>query len=266
MSFIQIQNLAFSYGGLRVFENLSLEIEQGRFCGIAGPNGVGKSTLLELLAGHRKPSSGKIRIGGLSLGRGGFRRSISQMAAFVPQESTPVFGYTSYEIVMMARYFRSRRFFFEQEEDRKIVQEAMRQTFTEDLASRPITCLSGGERQRVYLARAIAQETPLLLLDEPLSHLDLKHQILIYEALKRLHLEQKTILMATHDLNLAVQYCDWMILMGPGGRLFSGPVQEILTEENIGNIYGIECRVYTVEGMHFFVPKAIEGEGKRAEY
>jgi len=254
LSFIQIQNLSFSYGEIEVFTNLSLTIEKGRFCGLAGPNGVGKSTLLKLIGGHLRPSAGTVQIDSLT--------EISKMAAYLPQESMPVFGYTASEIVMMARYFRKKKLFFEEEEDFRAVQEAMRLTSTEHLASRPITHLSGGERQRVYLARAIAQETPLLLLDEPVIYLDLKHQIRICEVLRRLQTEQnKTVIMATHDLNLASLYCDWMILLGPEGRLFSGPVSDVLTRENIKDIYDIECSVYTTDQGRFFVPRA-EKEGK----
>lgn len=260
MSLIQIQNVCFSYEGHRVFENFSLEIESGKFCAVAGPNGVGKSTLLKLLAGDLRPSSGTIRIGTFSSGTN-FSRSLLGMAAYVPQESPLVFDYSSAEIVMMARYARKKRFFFEEEEDIRAVREAMRQTFTEELAARPISCLSSGERQRLYLARAIAQETPILLLDEPVSHLDLKHQVLIYQVLEHIHREQnKTLVMVTHDLNLAAQHCDWMVLLGSGGRLISGPVREVLTEENICSIYDIKCRLFIVEGMRFFVP--FEGKGQ----
>lgn len=253
MSFIQVQNLSFSFGGIEVFRDLSLTIERGRFCGLAGPNGVGKSTLLKLIGGHLRPSAGSIQIESLT--------DVSKTVAYLPQESVSVFGYTSSEIVMMARYCRKKRLFFEEEEDFKVVQEAMRWTSTEHLAPRPITHLSGGEKQRVYLARAIAQETPLLLLDEPVSQLDLKHQVLICEVLKRLQSQQnKTIVMATHDLNTASLYCDWMILMGIGGRLISGPVDEVLTKENIEGIYGIECNIYESQGVRFFGPKAAKAE------
>lgn len=256
MSFIQIQNAAFDYGGLAVFQGLSLEIEAGRFCGLIGPNGVGKSTLLKLIGGLLRPSCGKIQIGDSRE-----KRSLFQTAAYVPQESMPVFGYTVSEIVMMARYIRKKKFFFEEEEDLKAVQEALRLTGAEPLASRPITHLSGGERQRVYLARAIAQETPLLLLDEPVSHLDLKHQVLVFEVLKRLQSEQKkTIIMATHDFNTAAFYCDWMILMGKGGRLLSGPAKETLTKESIEDIFDVECIVVESNERRFFVPRGGKAE------
>lgn len=250
MSFIEVHNLSFDYGGLKVFEGLSLDIEAGRFCGLAGPNGVGKSTLLKLLGGLLKPTSGRIQVG-----VSGQKRS-SFWAAYVPQESAPVFGYTVSEFVMMARYSRTRRFFFEEEEDIRAVQEALHLTETEHLASRPVMHLSGGERQRVYLARALAQESPLLLLDEPVSHLDLKHQVLIFELLKRFQYEQnKTIIMATHDCNTASFYCDWMILLGKGGRLVSGITREVLTKENIEGIFDVECNVYESQERRFFVPK-----------
>jgi len=253
LSFIQIQNLAFSFGGIEVFRDLSLTIEKGSFCGLAGPNGVGKSTLLKLIGGHLEPSRGSVQIESLT--------DISKTVAYLPQETIPVFGYTVSEIVMIARYCRKKRLFFEEEEDFRAVREAMHLTSTEHLASRPITHLSGGERQRVYLARAIAQQTPVLLLDEPVSHLDLKHQVLICEVLRRLQNQQnKTIVMATHDLNTASLYCDWMILLGRGGRLISGPVGEVLTKENIEGIYDIECNVYTSHGVRLFGPRVAKAE------
>ena len=254
MNCIHIRNLAFAYGQTPVLQDLSLDIEEGSFCGVIGPNGAGKSTLLKLLAGQLTPSVGRIVIGEMEIHRKS-EKTIAEIIATVPQESTPVFGFKVSEMVMMARFIRQNRFLFEKDDDWMAVEAALKETNIVHLADRPITNLSGGERQRVYLARALAQETPVLLLDEPASHLDLKHQVRVYDLLKRLqHQKGKTIIMVTHDLNLASQYCDTILLLGKNGKVFFGSVSEVLQKETIEGIYDIECNVVGSDGFNFFLP------------
>ncbi len=254
MKFIRISDLSFAYAEKPVLQNLNLEIEEGALCGIMGPNGVGKSTLLKLLAGQLRPAAGRIMIGNREIA--GFSKSHAEIAATVPQESVPVFEYTVSEMVMMARFIRKKRVLFEHPDDWKAVREALQDADISHLADRPISQLSGGERQCVYLARALVQETPVLLLDEPASHLDMKHQVLMYDLLKRLQRDKKkTIVMVTHDLNLAGQYCDTVILLGQDGKALHGSVSEILNKDTIKYVFDADCLVMSFGGIHFFLPR-----------
>jgi iron complex transport system ATP-binding protein len=255
MSFIRISQLSFAYEKNPVFQDLNLEIEEGTLCGIMGPNGMGKSTLLKLLAGQLRPTAGRIMIADKEI-HSGISKSHADLIATVPQESAPIFGYTVSEMVMMARFIRKKRILFEHPDDWKAIEGALRETGISHLADRPINQLSGGERQRVYLARALAQETPVLLLDEPASHLDMKHQVLVYDLLKRLQRDRKkTTIMVTHDLNLAGQYCDTVILLGQNGKILHGPVSKILSEHTVKHIFDTDCHVISYEGFNFFVPR-----------
>jgi len=156
---------------------------------------------------------------------------------------------------MMGRFVYKNRFLFEHPEDWKTVQEALRQTDILDLADRPMNQLSGGERQRVYLARALAQETPVLLLDEPASSLDFKHQVKVYDLLKRLQIQQKkTIIMVTHDLNLAGQYCDSLVLLGKSGQTFHGSTKKVLNLSTINEVFDVECIEIAHGRSSFFFP------------
>lgn len=254
MTLIRISNLTFAYDQNPVLKDLTLEIEEGTLCGIIGPNGVGKSTLLKLISGQLKPSAGRITVCDKEV-QFGTDKSRARLFAAVPQESSAIFGYTVSEIVMMARFIRQKRILFEHPDDWRAVQEALQETDMLHLADRPMNQLSGGERQRVYIARALAQETPVLLLDEPASHLDLKYQVIVYDLMKRLQTQKKkTIIMVTHDLNLASQYCDTIVLIGKNGKLLSGPVCDILNKETVKMIFDIECRVIVYQGLNIFVP------------
>lgn len=254
MTLIQIRNLTFAYDQDPVLKDLFLDIEEGTLCGIIGPNGVGKSTLLKLISGQLKPSDGRITVCNKEV-QFGTDKSRARLIATVPQESSAIFGYTVSEIVMMARFIRQKRILFEYPDDWRAIQEALQETDVLHLADRPVNQLSGGERQRVYIARALAQETPVLLLDEPASHLDLKYQVIVYDLLKRLQIQKKkTIIMVTHDLNLAGQYCDTVVLIGKDGKLLSGPVSDILNKETVKMIFDIECRVMVYEGLNIFIP------------
>lgn len=173
----------------------------------------------------------------------------------VRQEFVPVFGFSVRQTVMMARYYRRSSALFENAEDIEAVDAALAATDTLDFADRPLGHLSGGERQRVFIARALAQETPVLLLDEPTSHLDLKHQIRIFDLLKQMQREQcKTVLLVTHDLNLAAQYCDKVLLLGLDGSFSQGPPEEVLDSGQIQSVFGVQGCQGRIQRRKFFVP------------
>jgi iron complex transport system ATP-binding protein len=254
MAAIEVQQVCFGYTQIPILVDLSVSVDTGSFCAIAGPNGAGKSTLIRLLAGLLKANNGVIQINGKNIGS--YRpKELSRHMALVQQEYVPVFGFTVLEMVMMARLSRQDFVLFENENDKKIVADALEQTEVAHLAGRRLNELSGGERQRVFIARALAQQTPILLLDEPTNHLDMKHQIRIFDLLKRLQTEQKkTILAVTHDINMACQYCDRaMLLAGDGGLLWGNP-SEVFAIEKLKKVFEVDGFGGIVKNKPFFIP------------
>ena len=254
MTMIDVKNLSFSYTEQEVLRDLSFSVTEGRFLAIAGPNGAGKSTLLNLLAGLTRTRCGGIDIDGRSI-RSYATDELAKKIALVAQEFIPTFGFTVTETVMMARtpYFGAMG--FETETDRQIVTEALVLTDTAEFADRQLANLSGGERQRVFIARAVAQDTPVLLLDEPTSFLDLRHQVGVYDLLKRMQTQKnKTIVSITHDINLATQYCDEVLLLANDGNYHTGGAGEVFTPQNLEKVFGVRGFSGKTGTESFFIP------------
>jgi len=250
---VAFEGVMFRYGGdgaaAWTLDHVSLAVARGEFIGIIGPNGSGKSTLLKLIAKLLQPRSGRITIEGDPL-EALTHEAAARRIAMVPQESVLVFPYTVAEIVLMGRYPHQRHerlrpltsLGWESEEDRRVAAWAMRQTDVFQLAERPINELSGGERQRTMIARALAQEPEILLLDEPTAYLDLSHQVEIARILRRLNEEHGlTVIMVSHDLNLAAQYCDRIMLIDAGRLIRLGRPEEVIAPELLHDVY--RCRV-----------------------
>ena len=254
MNIIEVHNLSFRYSKADVLQNISFNVKKGTFLAIVGPNGVGKSTLLNLLSASLKPATGKVTIEGKPL-ESYSTRKLAETIAVVRQESIPLFGFSVIETVMMPRITHYGQLGFENENDRQIVNEALKVTDTARFASRSLANLSAGERQRVFIARAIAQQTPILLLDEPTSFLDLKHQVEIYDLLKAAQLKQgKTIVTVTHDINLAAQYCDTILLLASNNNYCYGDVREVLSVEKITEVFGVRVFAGKIKQESFFFP------------
>lgn len=254
MSLIQFQDVTFGYEQQRVLKDLSLAVEPHSFWAIVGPNGSGKSTFLNLLNGQLTPDQGTIHIEGTPVSAFSSRQ-LAGMMSMVRQEFVPVFGFSVRQTVMMARFYRRKASLFEEPGDIEAVDAALAATDTLPFAERPLGHLSGGERQRVFIARALAQETPILLLDEPTSHLDLKHQVRIFDLLKQMQTEQgKTILLVTHDINMACQYCDRVLLLGDEGNYFQGRCEEVLDAGRIEEIFQVKVYQGQVCREKFVVP------------
>jgi iron complex transport system ATP-binding protein len=239
---IQISNLLFAYGERRVLDGITLEIEKGEMIGILGPNGSGKTTLLKILSavlsGH-----GKVELNGKDLRSYG-RRELSRLFAVVPQESQIHFPFTVAEIVLMGRASHHSPIGLEGERDLEAARKSLEATETAALADRYLHELSGGEKQRVMIARALAQEPEILLLDEPAAFLDLKHQVRVFELMRRLNREHGlTIVAALHDLNLAALFFPRLAMLNDGKIYRDGPAREVLTEEIIWEVYGVQVRV-----------------------
>jgi len=254
MSIIEVRNLSFGYSDTEVLQDLTFEVQPQSFLTIAGPNGAGKSTLLNLLCRTLRPKSGSITIDSAAIDSYS-TKAFAQKVAVVRQEFIPVFGFSVTEMVSMARtpYFDT--FGFETKADNKIVAEALEMTDTAQFASRTLAELSGGERQRVFIARALAQDTPILLLDEPTAFLDFKHQVGIYDLLKKMQLENaKTIVAVTHDINLAAQYCDQVLLIGPDNSYYIGGTEDVFSPGQIQKVFGVKAFVGSVGQEKFFLP------------
>jgi len=254
MNIIEVTKLNFGYSKSPVLDDLSFEVERGSFLAIAGPNWAGKSTLLNLLCAALKPKSGTIRIDGSSI-KSYNTKALAEKVAVVRQEFVPVFGFSVFDTVMMARTTYFGQMGFESRTDRKIVNEALEATDTAQFSSRLLGNLSGGERQRVFIARALAQNTAILLLDEPTSFLDLKHQVGIYDLLKAAQLEKaKTVVAVTHDINLAAQYADVVLLLADRGDYLQGPARDVFSTKHIEKVFGIRTFTANVGREKFFLP------------
>jgi len=252
---IEVENLSFGYmrQGL-ILKALSYEVMAGTFLAIAGPNGAGKTTLLNLLCGLLSPNAGFVKIDSADINSYSIKE-LAQKVAVVRQEFVPVFDFTVTETVLMARTPYLGIFGFESKSDRQTVNEAMEATDTAQFTLRTLGSLSSGERQRVFIARALAQDTPIVLLDEPTSFLDLKHQVRIYDLLKRAQLEKgKTIVAVTHDINLAAQYADVALLLGGDCSYHTGIPQAIFLPEQIERVFGVKTFAGNVGEEKFFLP------------
>ena len=252
---IKVQNLSFAYRSQpTVLQGISFEVAQGTLLTIAGPNGAGKTTLLNLLCGLLTAKYGSINIDSTPINSYSVKR-LAKKVAVVRQEFVPVFDFTVTQVVSMARIPYLGTFGFEGQADRKYVDEAIEMTDMSRFSSRPLAELSGGERQRVFIARALAQSTPILLLDEPTSFLDLKHQVGIYDLLKTLQIERgKTIVAVTHDINLAAQYADAVLLLGADGTYQYGFAKDVFSPEKLKKIFDVSGFTGIIGRESFFIP------------
>ena len=239
---IEVRDVWAGYGERQVLRGLSLSVERGSVTALAGPNGVGKSTLLRLLCGSLEPSRGTTRVAGVDVATLSVRER-AKTVAVVPQNVELPSGTAALEVVLMGRNPHMRLLSWESEEDVDIAVEVMRMTDTDDLLDRRVDELSGGERQRVAIAMALAQQTPVLLLDEPTANLDLAYQPAVMILMRELASGGKTVVVAVHDLTLAGQFCDEVALMSGGTMHAVGSPEEVLTEVNIRKAYGADVTV-----------------------
>jgi iron complex transport system ATP-binding protein len=247
----RVTDVSFAYPSAqpRVLHGLNFEVLPGEILGLIGPNGSGKTSLLKLLAKLLRPQVGRIELLGAELSRLG-QHAVAQKVALVPQENPLVFPFTIAEIVLMGRFaHRGHRwslggFGWEGPEDVRVAQEAMKVMDVAHLAERSIYEISGGERQRAIIARALAQEPKVLLLDEPTAFLDLNHQVAICRILHRLNQERSlTVVLVSHDLNLASQYCDRLLMLSEGRISRIGSPEEVIRPEVLEAVYRCEVLV-----------------------
>jgi iron complex transport system ATP-binding protein len=240
---LSVDGIECRYGSVTILDSVSLQVKEGDFVGILGPNGSGKTTLLKSISRTLKPYKGTILLDKKDI----YSIKSVELAkhmAVVPQESTIGFSFTALDIVLMGRNPHMNRFQMESEKDLAIVKKAMERTNTWQLAKRPINELSGGEKQRVVIARALAQEPQVLLLDEPLTHLDMVNQLEIMDLVKELCLKEHMIVLAViHDLNLAARYCSSAVLLKGKTVFAAGTLDEVLTSQNIKSVFQVDALV-----------------------
>jgi iron complex transport system ATP-binding protein len=242
---IRLKNIFVGYNQRIVLKDISFNINRGDFLGIIGPNGSGKSTLIRAISRVLKPFSGKILLNNRDIYRLD-PRMVAKNIAVVLQENAVNFSFSVLEVVLMGRSPHLGRLRLEGEKDFEIAKSCLSLTHTLDLAERDINELSGGERQRVIIAKALAQEPHLLLLDEPTTHLDINHQIEIFNLIKRLNTEKGlTVVSISHDLNLAADYCKKLILLKDGRVYTVGSAEKVITPQTIKDVYGADCIVKT---------------------
>jgi iron complex transport system ATP-binding protein len=248
---IEVNSISFRYHEDWVLQNISFRVEKGEFVGVIGPNGSGKTTLLKILYRLLAPQKGEILFELVPLKKMD-QTDIAKRVAVVAQETHLLFPFTVLETVLMGRSPYLKNLVFESEKDLEIAKKAMEWTKILPFSERPLDELSGGERKRVFIARALAQEPEVILLDEPTANLDIHHQIDFLDLIVALNRERGlTIVMASHDMNMASEFCDRLILL-QGGRIYQmGTPEEVITRENIENVYGCEVWIdqHPISGM-----------------
>ncbi len=239
---LKIQSLTFFYGNVCALQDVTFNAKEGEILGILGPNGSGKTTLLKCINKVLKSQSGEVLINGTELSLLN-RKEIAKIIGVVPQMSK-VFPFQVLEVVMMGRYPHIDALGSETQLDFEATRDAMTLTGIDYLSERYIDELSGGELQKVIIARALAQQPEILLLDEPISHLDINHQLEILDLIQKItHENQLTTLLVSHNLNMAARYCDKLLLLSSGKVYSIGSVEKVLTSETIKEVFQVDAEI-----------------------
>jgi iron complex transport system ATP-binding protein len=248
--------VTLAYGDHVVVRDLDLQLTEGSFTAIVGPNGCGKSTLLRALGRLMRPAGGQVLLDGQAIARTP-TREVARVLGLLPQAPVAPEGLTVADLVARGRHPHQSWLRQWSRDDEAVVGEALAWTDMADLADRPVDELSGGQRQRAWISMALAQGTDLLLLDEPTTYLDLAHQIDVLELVARLHAERgRTVVVVLHDLNLAARYAQRLVAMKDGALVASGTPEEVLTEQLLADVFDLEARILTdpVAGTPMVVP------------
>ena len=236
---LAVDELSVDLGDSEILSTVSLTADAGELVGLVGPNGAGKTTLLRAIQGIVQPTQGSVTVDGQAVGDLSARARGRHIAS-VPQETGLSFSFPVEQAVAMGRNPHIGRFGTADETDHEKIQAALEKTALTGFVDRPVTELSGGERQRVLLARAFAQDAPLLLLDEPTANLDINHAINTLDLVRSVVDDGTAAVAAIHDLDLAARYCDRLVLLVDGGVLAAGPPESVLTREQLETAFGVE--------------------------
>ncbi|WP_289294277.1 ABC transporter ATP-binding protein [Romboutsia ilealis] len=243
MSCISTKNLNISYGNLDIVKDLNLDIPKGKITTIIGSNGCGKSTILKTIARIIQAKSGDIFVNNINI-KEQSPKDLAKVMAVLPQSPQAPSGLTVEELIAYGRFPHQKGFGKMRKEDEDIVTWALQSTGIEEFRERPIEALSGGQRQRAWIAMAIAQQTEILILDEPTTYLDLAHQLEILKLLEELNKKQgTTIVMVIHELNNAARFADHMIGVKKGKVVCEGTAHEVMTKENLKELFNIDAEI-----------------------
>lgn len=256
-SLLRTERLDVAIGELRIARDLDLAVAPGDTWAVLGRNGAGKSTLLATLAGLRPPQAGRLEVGGIDAphaAQGLAARDLARCRGFLAQQQIDPFASTVMETVLVGRHPHLGRWDWETAEDRRLAARALGEVDLEGFAERDVHTLSGGERQRLAIALLLALQPSLYLLDEPLTHLDLSHQVATMELLARRAQAGDAVVAVLHDPGFAARYCNQALLLFGDGAWEAGPVDRIVTAENLARLYGHPLRELRSEGGRWFVP------------
>lgn len=254
---LQASGLSVSIGGHHVCRDLDWSVAGGDTWAILGRNGAGKSTLLNTLAGMRAQDAGALSVGGMALPQsaaGQPVRALARVRGYLAQHQMDPFASTVMETVLVGRHPHLGRWDWESATDRQIAAAALAEVDLGGFAEREVQTLSGGERQRLAVAQLLAQQPQLFLLDEPLTHLDLSHQVAAMELFARRAAQGAAIVAVLHDPGFAVRYCRQAMLLLGDGECLAGPIDEVITAANLTRLYGHPLREIGVDGQRWFVP------------
>lgn len=255
---VKIDHLEFKYTDTKILNKIKLDISPGECVSIIGPNGAGKSTLVKCIIGLLTPQKGMVEIDDENLANMK-RMEIAQKAAYVPQSQSSLFPIRVFDMVMLGR--RPHLAWKSSEDDLNKVLKSLKILKIDDLAIRNFNEISGGQQQKVIIARALAQETNILLLDEPISNLDIKHQLEVMELIGEISKNYRiTSIIVVHDLNIAARYSDKIVMMKDGRVVTHGTPETVLTKENIRDVYDVEVEIGKIKEKPYIVPlRAHEG-------
>ncbi len=247
---LALRDVKFGYDeGTAVLDSLSLNVEPASITAILGPNGAGKTTLLNTILGYLQPQAGEVLLNGLNISQYS-KRQLSQIIGLVPQAEHIPFNFTALEYILLGRTPYLGIFSMPKEKDYEVSENIIDLLKISHIKNRLLAELSGGEQQLVLLARALAQEPKILLLDEPTTHLDLGNTVVILNALKDLARQEVTVVFTTHDPQAAIFCANHLVLMKEGRVLSTGKLETILTSEKLTQLYGVDLQVEMIKNHH----------------
>ena len=255
---LEAMGLDVAIGGRSICRKLDWRVETGQFWAILGRNGAGKSTLLATLAGLHAQQTGGLEVAGLALpeaGKGAGARAMARARGFLSQHQMDPFASTVMETVLVGRHPHLGRWDWESADDRRIAAAALAEVDLGGFAERDVQTLSGGERQRLAIAILLAQQPQLFLVDEPLTHLDLSHQVAVMDLFAHQAAGKAAIVAVLHDPGFAARYCGHALLLFGDGEWLAGPADEVITAEHLGRLYGHPLHELHADGQRWFVPR-----------